>query len=508
MIKRYRSDIFLLGAALIVICAGIFTLYSQEAQLDDGAGRWYKQLIFFSLGLIACLAIRRINYQVLEIYALPVYGFALMLLIAVLIFGATIKGAKSWFRFGPVSFEPSEVARLATILVLAKYLQLKERDMDRIPTLLMAFGICVLPMLLIVVQPDFGNAFTYAPILLSMLYIAGADIYHIGSVVVYFSLVISIPLYIEYHSITLVDPLAAHLVDIGQADLVPAVRVLKMDIWRYIEQGRIPVNVEGPDRDYLVSLLGNEKLKASLSEAASNVRADSGGILLQFLENETLLLALGIFFALSALALFILRVTQGTSMQNLRKLYIPFGVLGVSLLSAMAVHVTFSFKYHQIARVTAFINPDKFPRDLAYQTRASKAAIGSGEFGGRGFFQGDMTTGERPLVPEAYTDFIFTAWAERTGFLGAVFILMCLMSIPIRGILLSFDARDRFASLLAAGISFMFFYHMLFNLGIALGMLPVTGLPLTFMSYGGSHLMVSMASLGILLSIARRKFAN
>lgn len=508
MIKRYRSDLFLLGAAVVVICAGIFTLYTQEAQLDDPAGRWYKQLIFFLLGLAACLVIRRINYQVLEIYALPLYGFSLLLLIAVLIFGATIKGAKSWFRLGPVSFEPSELARVATILVLAKYLQLKERDMDRIPTLIMAFGICVLPMLLIVVQPDFGNAFTYAPILLAMLFIAGADIYHIGSVVVFFSLVLCIPLYIEYHSITLVEPLMAHLADIGQQDLVPAVRMLKMDIWRFIEQGRIPAAIEGADREYLTGLLGNEKLKSALVEAAGTVRSDSGGVLLQFLENETLLLALGIFFALSALALFIVRFTQGTSMQNLRKLYIPFGVLGVSLLSAMAVHVTFSFKYHQIARVTAFINPDKFPRDLAYQTRASKAAIGSGEFMGRGMFQGDMTTGERPLVPEAYTDFIFTAWAERTGFLGAVFILMCLLSIPIRGVLLSFDARDRFASLLAAGISFMFFFHMLFNLGIALGLLPVTGLPLTFMSYGGSHLLISMASLGILLSIARRKFAN
>ncbi|HNL01044.1 MAG TPA: FtsW/RodA/SpoVE family cell cycle protein, partial [Leptospiraceae bacterium] len=474
MINRYKLDVYLLGAAVVVVLAGIFTLYTQEYQLAEGSGRWYKQLIFFGLGLIICLGIRRMNYQVLEAYAVPAYLGSLFLLMLVLVFGATIKGAKSWFRLGPINVEPSEIARLATILLLAKYLQLKERDMGKIPTLLIAFGICLLPMLLIVVQPAFGDAFAFTPILLSMLFIAGADMYHIGSVVVFFSVAISVPLYIEYHNITLVDPLVGHLSDLGKTDLLPAVRLLKTDIWKFAAKGKIPVGIEGADKDYLVGLAGNQNLRASLVEAVNSVRSDSGGLLLRLLENDTLLLALGIFFALSALVLLILRLTQGTSLANLRKLYIPFGVIGMSLLSAVAVHTTFSFKYHQIARVTAFINPDRFPRDLAYQTRASRAAIGSGELSGRGIFQGDMTTGERPLVPEAYTDFIFTAWCERTGFLGGTLILLLLLSIPLRGMLVSFESRDRFASLLSAGISFMFFFHILMNVGIAVGLLPVT----------------------------------
>lgn len=508
MISRYKIDILLLGAAIFAILGGIFVLYTQEYQSADPSGRWIKQSIFFGVGLIVCLAIRRVNYQVLEIYALPFYGFACFLLVAVLVFGSTIKGAKSWFRLGPISVEPSELARLATVLLLAKYLQIKEREMDRIPTLLIAFGICLVPMVLIVVQPAFGDAFLFIPILLCLLFIGGADFYHIGSVVLFFGLAITIPLYIEYHNITLVDPLAGHLADLGKSELIPAVRVLKLDIWKFALKGRIPAGIDGGDKDYLNGILANPNLKASLVEAVTTVRADSGGLLLRILENDTLLLALGIFFSLSALVLLILRLTQGTPLANLRKLYIPFGVIGISLLSAVAVHVTFSFKYHQIARVTAFINPDKFPRDLAYQTRASRAAIGSGEMSGRGLFQGEMTSGDRPLVPEAFTDFMFTSWAERTGFLGAVIMLICLMSIPLRGMVLSFDARDRFGAMLAAGISFMFFFHMFFNIGICVGVLPVTGLPLSFMSYGGSHLLTSMMALGILLSISRRRFAN
>ncbi len=508
MINRYKLDFYLLGAAIAIVFAGIFTLYTQEYQLAEGAGRWYKQLIFFGIGLGVCLALRRMNYQVLESYAVPVYLFSLVLLMMVLVFGATIKGAKSWFRLGPINVEPSEFARIATILVLAKYLQLKEREMDRIPTLIVAFGICLLPMLLIVVQPAFGDAFAFTPILLSMLFVAGADLYHIGSVVVFFSVAISVPLYIEYHNITLVDPLVSHLSDLGKTDLLPAVRVLKTDIWKFAWKGKIPASIEGPDRDYLTGLAANQNLKASLVEAVNSVRADSGGLLLRLLENDTLLLALGIFFTLSALVLLILRLTQGTTLANLRKLYIPFGVIGISLLSAVAVHMTFSFKYHQIARVTAFINPDRFPRDLAYQTRASRAAIGSGELTGRGFFQGEMTTGERPLVPEAYTDFIFTSWCERTGFIGGVIMILLLLSIPLRGMLISFESRDRFAALISAGISFTFFSHVLMNVGIAVGLLPVTGLPLSFMSYGGSHLVMSMTALGILLSVGRRRFAN
>lgn len=497
-----------MGSVLIAVFAGIFTLYTQEMVVEDAEGRWIKQTIFFAVGLTACLIIRKVNYQVLEGYGIPVYILAVVSLIATMIVGSEIKGAKSWIKFGPVGFQTSELAKLATIILLAKWLELKEREIERIPSLLIPGLITAVPMMLIVVQPDFGSAMAFAPILLIMLFVAGADILHLSSVCVFFGLVLSIPLYIEYYKITLVEPLVDHLTDLGQDSLLPAVNILKTDIWAFLEKGVIPSGVEGNDREYLTNVFKNENLIGGLREAAASVHAEAGGLLLRLLENETLIITIGGLFTIAAAIFFILRVTQGPTLSGLRRLYIPLGVLGISLLASMAIHLWVPFRYHQVVRITAFINPDKFPRDLAYQIRASKAAIGSGQLAGRGMFQGDMTIGRRPLVPEASTDFIFTSWSERTGFLGSVFILLVLVIIPLRTLQISFESRDRFGALLAAGISAMFFYHIAFNCGIALGLLPVTGLPLSFMSYGGSHLITCMLAVGIVLSIYRRRHAN
>ncbi|MBI3394714.1 MAG: rod shape-determining protein RodA [Spirochaetia bacterium] len=510
MDRRFRIDPLLVIPVLFVVFAGIFTLYTQEIVSDAPEGRWLRQLIFFAVGTVICLGLRRMNYQVIGAYAPHLFAIAILLLIITLIpgIGKEVKGARSWLRWGPVGFQTSEFAKLALIVLLAKYLEVKERDMEKIPTLLTAFAIGLLPMLLIVVQPDLGYAVAFAPIMLAMLFIAGADILHMLSIVIFFGVSMSIPLYIEYNHITLVDPLVTNMIELGKNDLLPAPRILRSEVWAFVDRGRIPSAVDGPDRSYLSGILSNPELYSSLKESASSVRQEAGGLLLRILESDLLMSILGLLLAIAALVLFIIRFTQGISRTNLRRFYIPLGVLGISILSSVAVHMTFSFKYHQIARVTAFINPDKFPRDLAYQIRASKAAIGSGQLVGRGLFAGDMTVGDRPLVPEAYTDFIFTSWSERTGFFGAIVLLALLIVIPVRALQLSFESRDRFASLLAAGIAFMFFFHILFNVGIALGLMPVTGLPLSFMSYGGSHLMICMAALGILLSIYRRRFAN
>ncbi len=504
-----RIDWLLVSCILFACFAGIFTLYSQEAILgEDSPGRWYRQLIFFFIGLIIMFGMRRLNYQALGAIALPLYVFGLILLLITMAVATEIKGARSWIRIGSFGFQTSEVAKLATIILVAKYLELKERDIERLQSLFPPSLIVGVPMLLILIQPDFGGAFSLAPILLAMLFLAGADIYHIGSVVLFISVSISIPLYIEYHKITLVQPLMERLSVLGSENLLPAVRILRTDIWDFADSTRLPEALAATDRDYLTRLAGNEALITGLREAVETVRYESGGVLLVLLENIPLLLSIGGVCAFVALVLFVIRITQGQGMQKLRRFYIPLGVLGVSLLAASAFHMTVSFKYHQVARITAFINPDKFPRDLAYQIRASKAAIGSGQVTGRGFFEGDMTVGSRPLVPEAYTDFIFTSWAERTGFLGSVLLLLALILIPLRSLQIAFEARDRFGALLAAGISGLFFHHVAVNTGIALGLLPVTGLPLSFMSYGGSHLWTSMAAAGILLSIHRRRFAN
>lgn len=506
--KRHKIDLVLVISVLIVVFAGISTLYTQEIVVEGGLGRWWKQLVWFGVGLILCIALRQSNYQVLGMYALPVYGICVLLLIITRLFAPEINGARSWLRFGPISLQASEFAKLATIVLMARFLELKEREMSRIQSLIIPTMIAFVPMMLVVIQPDLGSAFSFAPILLSMLFIAGADIYHISSVLIFTGVSFSIPLFIEYHKITLVGPLSTHLGQMGKESLVPSVRILQKEIWDFISDGVIPERIVGQDHSYLDGIMANQELMQTLEQAAYAVQRNEGGILLIILQNLPLLVGLGIVFTLVGGILFAIRYSQGSSMSALRKLYIPLSVLGLSLLAAVTFHTVYSFKYHQVVRILAFINPEQFPRGHAYQIIASKAAIGSGELLGRGLMQGDMTIGQTPLVPEAFTDFIFTSWSERTGFLGAILIVFALVAIPLRGLQISYESRDRFGSLLASGISFMLFYHIAFNTGIALGLLPVTGIPLSFMSYGGSHMIICMMCLGILLSIYRRKMAN
>ena len=285
MERRTRIDFLLLIPVCLVVAASIFTLYTQEVILDDSGGRWFRQLVFFLAGLVLCFLVRKVNYQWLGSVALPFYGIALLLLLLTLLpfVGSEIKGARSWIRWGPVGLQTSEFAKLATILLLAKYLELNEREISRIPSMLIAFLITLLPMLLMIIQPDFGGAFVFTPILLSMIFIAGTDFYYIASVVTFFGVALSIPLYIEYHKITLVPNVLAYLGDLEQDDLLPAVRILKQDIWDFVDQGALPSSIQGTDRSYLQGILDNERLLESLQYALDTVRFESGGLLLLFL---------------------------------------------------------------------------------------------------------------------------------------------------------------------------------------------------------------------------------
>lgn len=506
--KKFRVDIILLLSVFFVAIAGIITLYTQEQIVLESTGRWWKQLMWFGVGIIICFVLRRMNYQVLATYAIPAYIIILLLLIITLLFAPRINGAKSWLRIGPIGFQASEFAKLISIIVIAKYLEIKEREMEHMQSLIIPSVIAMIPMMLIVIQPDFGGAFSFAPVLMSMLFIAGADIYYISSVVIFFGVSFSIPLYIEYHKITLIGPLIDHLDKLGKTDLIPAVKILQKDVWNFIDSGKIAEKVASSDQSYLKRILGNESLVSSFQQAASSVQSDEAGILLLILQNIELLVITGLVMVVVSLVLFTIRFARGSAFHSLRKVYIPMGVLGISLLAATTFHTVYSFKYHQVLRILAFVNPEKFPRNHSYQIIASKTAIGSGELTGKGLAHGEMTIGNRPLVPEAFTDFVFSSWSERTGFIGSVLLILALLAIPLRGLQLSFESRDRFGSLLASGISFLLFYHIAINSSIALGLLPVTGIPLSFMSYGGSHMIMCMAAIGILLSIYRRKFAN
>lgn len=185
-----------------------------------------------------------------------------------------------------------------------------------------------------------------------------------------------------------------------------------------------------------------------------------------------------------------------------------FIVMAVVFISGVlaACPIQLFLKQYQKQRLIAFINPNIDPLGTGYHIIQSQVAVGSGGFFGKGFLQG--TQGQLGFLPVQHTDFIFSVVAEEFGFVGAVILIGLFLILLIRGIKIAVTARDRFGSLLAGGIVWLLFVEIIINLGVTVGLVPVVGVSLPFMSYGGSSLLCSMAAVGILLNIYNRRFTH
>ena len=178
-------------------------------------------------------------------------------------------------------------------------------------------------------------------------------------------------------------------------------------------------------------------------------------------------------------------------------------VMAVLTAGAAAVGTNAILKPFQKARLFVFLNPKADPQGAGYNLNQSKIAVGNGEWFGRGLHQGTQT--QLNFVPEHSRDFIFTVLAEEFGFLGALALVVLYGFVLYGGIRTMIVARDRFGFLLAAAIVAMLFFHILINIGMTIGIMPITGIPLPFMSYGGSAILTDFAAVGVLLNIYSQK---
>ncbi|MFZ6017901.1 MAG: rod shape-determining protein RodA [Nitrospirota bacterium] len=159
---------------------------------------------------------------------------------------------------------------------------------------------------------------------------------------------------------------------------------------------------------------------------------------------------------------------------------------------------------YQKNRLVAFIEPEVDPTGVGYHINQSKITVGSGEFLGKGYLKG--TQGPFRFLPEKHTDFIFAVFAEEWGFFGSLLLLSLYLILILRGLDTARKAKDDFGRLLALGITFMFSIYLFVNVGMTLGMMPVVGIPLPFMSYGGTALLSNLLSIGALINIRTRRF--
>ncbi len=181
------------------------------------------------------------------------------------------------------------------------------------------------------------------------------------------------------------------------------------------------------------------------------------------------------------------------------------GILGIT--SIFLAHRFFGtplpIKEYQVARLTSFIDPERDPRGSGWNVRQAVIAVGSGQFFGKGLFRG--TQGRLGYLPENHTDFIFAVLCEELGFIGGFGVLFLFFTLIWRGVRIAYQARDKTGTIVATGIVSMFLFHVLENVGMNMGIMPITGIPLPFISSGGSSMLSSLAAVGILVNIWARR---
>lgn len=178
---------------------------------------------------------------------------------------------------------------------------------------------------------------------------------------------------------------------------------------------------------------------------------------------------------------------------------------GSALIGAVLLPAGWLFlKDYQKERVITFVNPDSDPLGSGYHVIQSIIAVGSGGLTGKGFLQGTQT--QLRFLPERHTDFVFSVFAEEWGFIGGMVVLVLFMSLVLWGLKIALHARDYNGTLIAVGITALIFWEIFINIAMVLGMLPIVGIPLPFLSYGGSSMVVLMACIGLLMNISMRRF--
>ncbi len=397
-VLRVAGDPGLVLAGMGLSIFGVAMIYSAGVVNVPNSvvgGAWQRQLVWFALALGFFIVSSRVPSRWVEWGAFPAYVFTVILLGATLIVGTgagTAAGVKSWIRVGPVGIQPAELAKLATILALARYLSVRSEAPAALRDLVAPSALVAVPMFLVLLQPDLGTALAFVGILFAALYWAGTPL-----------------------------PLLLLLASPGLA-LILSFSTL---VWS----------------GYILLLVGG-----------------------LYLYRYRLFLA-------ESVAAVLVNVAAGTIAQPLWN----------------------SLADYQKNRLLVFLDPSVDPRGAGWHLVQSKVAIGSGGIFGKGFTEG--TQKGLAFLPEQHTDFIFSVVGEELGFIGAAMALLGFGYLLYRLVRMAEKAPDPFAGLVLFGIFGAWMVHVFINIGMTVGMVPITGIPLPFISYGGSFLVVSWIAL-------------
>ena len=451
-------DWILLLSYLSLVVIGLLMVYTTNYNEDLGSAMWSlrspfgAQILMAGVSLVFLIVLSFIDWHFWNSASLPIYILSILSLLFVILFGNEIKGAKSWISIGPWTIQPSEFAKLAVIIFCASLLSSIQIKLNEFKSQVVMLAIISLPALLIILQPDPGSAITYFSLLVVFFRFGMPTIYYLIGFATFLTVVSSL-IFGFYLTATIICLLF----------LFTTVKFSRKEV--------IPILI------FCTILL------------SSILLIQFGQDLYAFLGSLSVLL----------ISFFVIKERRTSRIRSI------VGILSLVLISFGS---SFAFndvlKPHQQDRINVWLQPEKCdPQGSLYNLLQSKLAIGSGGLSGKGYLKGPLT--RLNYVPEQTTDFIFSSIGEEQGFIGGVSVILLFTILTLRLIKIGESSKYQYIRAYCYGVAGLIFLHFFINIGMTMGASPVIGIPLPFISKGGSALIAFSMMIGIALNMSKEK---
>lgn len=443
-----RLDWFTVGLYVLLVFLGWLNIYSavyneDQTQVFTFASRYGRQIIWIGASFLIIVLTMVIDSKFYSAFSFHIFSIVILLLIAVLIFGVKVNGARSWFMLGSIRIQPAEFAKFATALALSKFLSRYNFKPELFKSFLVFCLIIFLPSVLILLQNDTGSALVFV-ILFFVFFREGMPVVYLLMGFLGVALFILTLLYESYVVIIILEAFAFLIFYLVRRDSKFTMNGL------YV---LIALNVAfGLAAHYLFPGMG---------------------------------LAMPLIAALGIASIwFLFKIYK----LRLKESYLILVILFASIAYTYSVNYVFDniLDNHQQRRINHLLGIESDPYGAGYNVNQSKIAIGSGGFAGKGYLQGTQT--KFKFVPEQSTDFIFCTVGEEWGFLGTTIVVCLFLVLMIRIIFLAERQKSRYSRIYGYAVACIIFFHVAVNIGMTIGLAPVIGIPLPFFSYGGSSL--------------------
>lgn len=450
-ILLYLALVFI---GLISVYAAVFD--ENHSSIFDFSQRYGKQLVFIIAALIIAFSIILIDGKFFSVFAYVIYVITILSLIAVLVIGVEINNSKSWFQIGSIGLQPAEFAKIGVALALSQYLSTPNIKIQSFKVTSKAAAFILLPVALILLQPDVGSALVFFVFIL-VLFREGLSFLYLSLSVLLAALFV----------------LAIYLNDLNMLILLISILIIAS-----------------------LFIIRNPKLVLAGVFIIGAFAGATWGVLWLFSKALPwhILFIIAIAFSTPIFLLYAFR-------KKIRYVagLITFFVGTIIFTSSVDYVFDNVLKPHQQKRIHIMLGIESDPLGYGYNLNQSKIAIGSGGFWGKGFLQGTQT--KFNFVPEQTTDFIFCTIGEEWGFAGSLTFIILFSALLIRLIFLAERQRTAFSRIFGYCVVMVLFFHMAVNIGMTIGLVPVIGIPLPFVSYGGSSLWAFTILLFIFLKL-------